>query len=590
MKKNSGFFLFMFKFSFFLSVLMIALVAGFIIPVSAQPPYPQNYFGSPLDIPLHLSGTFGELRTDHFHSGIDIRTGEVEGLKVYAVAEGYISRIKVSAGGYGKAVYITHPNGYVSVYAHLQKFEGRIASFVYSEQYRQESFEVDLYPEPGKLRVEKGEVIALSGDSGGSGGPHLHFEIRDAGTEKPINPLLFGYEVTDVTPPVINLIKACPVDKNCLIKNKNRELELAVSGSNGKYYLSGRDTIEISGSAYFSINTIDLFNKGNNKNGVYSIRLEMDTIVVFEQVMETFSYDETRYINSLIDYPDLVSKNRRMQKSYVQPNNRLSIYRNIKNKGIVTFNDDAVHYLKYLVSDAAGNNSSISWWIKSKPIEKLTLQNEIQSEQSGVLLNYKTDNLFETDYVRLEIPGIALYDTTYFKYKSSPGIRNSFSDLHMLHSPEIPLHTWCNLEIRTDSIPEVLRSKGLIVKTNDQMEIKSLGGSWDNGWVKTQIREFGKYCVMVDTAAPRILPVNISSNKNISTENSIRIKISDDLSGINTYTGRLNGEWILMDFDAKNDLLTYLFDDKLKKGSNTFELTVTDKKNNASILRIKLIY
>ena len=514
----------------------------------------------------------------------------MEGLKVYAIAEGYISRIKVSAGGYGKALYITHPNGYVSVYAHLQKFEGKIATFVYNEQYRRESFEVDLYPEPGKIKVEKGEVIALSGDSGGSGGPHLHFEIREAGTEKPVNPLLFGFKVADVTPPVINLIKAYPADKNCLIKNKNRENEFAVSGSNGKYYLSGKDTIDISGSVFFSINTIDLFNNGNNKNGVYSIRLELNSVAVFEQVMETFSYDETRYVNSLIDYPDLVSKNRRMQKSYVQPNNRLSIYRNVKNKGIIAFNDDAIHHLKYLVSDAAGNESSISWWVKSKSPEKLTIPNEIQQGYDGTLFTYKTDNLFESDHVRLEVPGNALYDTTHFIYKSTPGIKKSYSALHQLHNPNVPLHAWCNLKIRPDSIPTGLQHKALIVKIDDQQEIKSVGGTWVDGFVSTQIREFGKYCVMVDTIDPKIIPVNISANKNISNENAIRIKITDDLAGINTYTGKLNGEWILMDYDAKNDLLTYIFDEKLNKGSNTFELTVTDKKNNVSNFKIKLIY
>lgn len=580
----------MFRYSFLSSVLGMVFVGVFFTPAFAQSPYPQKYFTSPLDIPLYLSGTFGELRTDHFHSGIDIRTGEVEGLKVFAVAEGYISRIKVSAGGYGKALYITHPNGYVSVYAHLQKFEEEIGTYVFSEQYRRESFEVDLYPETGKIKVEKGEMIALSGDSGGSGGPHLHFEIREAGTEKPINPLLFGLKVADVTPPVINLIKAYPADKNCLIKGKNREIELAVSGSNGKYFLSGKDTVDISGRAFFSLNTIDLFNNGNNKNGVYSIRIEMDSVVVFEQAMETFSYDETRYINSLIDYPDLVLKNRRMQKSCVQPNNRLSIYRNVKDKGIITFSDDKIHQLTYLVSDAAGNKSSISWWVKSKSPEKLTLDSEVQQQYAGTLFTYKTDNLFESDHIRLEVPGNALYDTTYFKYKLYPGIKNSFSALHQLHSPEVPLHTWCNLHIRADSIPAGLKGKALIVKTNDQQEKKSVGGIWAEGFVSTQIKEFGKYCVMVDTTTPKIIPENISANKNMSNEHSIRIKITDDLAGINTYTGRLNGEWILMDYDAKNDLLTYLFDDRLKKGTNTFELTVTDNKNNISNLKIKLIY
>jgi hypothetical protein len=569
--------------------LTILLFSIFTLAVIAQKNYPQNYFISPMDIPLHLSGTFGELRTDHFHSGIDIRTGEVEGLKVYAVAEGYVSRIKVSAGGYGKAIYITHPNGYVSVYAHLQQYGNDINKYVKNEQCRRESFEVDLYPAAGTLEVKQGELIALSGNSGGSGGPHLHFEIRDARTEKPINPLLFGFIVADVTPPVINTLKAYPADRNCLIRNKNREAEFAVQGSNGKYFLAGPDTVSISGKAYFGINTIDLFNNGNNKNGVYSISLMLDLNLVFEQVMETFSFDETRYINSLIDYPEYITLQRRVQKSYIQPNNRLSVYKNVKNEGIINFTDDGVHLLTYKVADIAGNVSILSFWVKSEEQKKTFDQSTLVQESEGVFFTYKKDNVCETNHIKFEVPGSALYDTLLFTYKLLPPVKNSFSGVHQLHKPTIPVHSRCSLSIMPDSLPIALRDKAIIVKIEEQ-KLSSAGGEWDNGFISTQIREFGRYCVMVDTLAPKIIPVNVSNNKNIAAQNTIKIQITDELSGISSYRGRLNGKWILMDYDPKNDLLTYLYDESLQKGENIFELMVTDKKNNVSNYKAKLIY
>jgi hypothetical protein len=570
-----------------LSVISVVLIT---FPLFAQKKYPQNYFISPLDIPLYLSGTFGELRDDHFHSGLDIRTGEVEGLKVYAVADGYVSRIKVSSEGYGKALYITHPNGYVSVYAHLQQYLGGIKDYVKSEQYLRESFEVDLYPAAGAIEVKQGEIIALSGDSGGSGGPHLHFEIRDAGSEKPINPLLFGYSVEDVSSPVINLLKVYPADRKCLIRSKNREAEFALQGSNGKYSPAGKDTISISGKAYFGINTIDLFNNGNNKNGIYSISLLVDSALVYKQVMETFSFDETRYVNSLIDYPDYVLNQRMVQKSYIQPNNHLSVYKNVKNDGIIEFADDEVHLLTYKVADASGNTSTLSFWVKSEILKEPVDPYENNIDAKGTIFTYKMDNVFETEQVKFEVPGSALYDTLLFTYKLLSPIRNSYSGVHQLHNPTTSLQTWCSLRIRPDSLPKALQEKAVIVKIEEQQKLTSVGGEWNNGFVSAQVREFGKYCVMVDTISPKIIPVNISNNKSIATQGTLQLQITDELSGINSYRGMLNGKWILMDYDAKNDLLIYSYDERLAKDENIFELKVTDKKNNVSNYKALLIY
>jgi len=573
---------------YFLKYLLLLIPpTNFII---AQEIYPQSYFISPIEIPLQLSGTFAELRSDHFHSGLDIRTGEKEGLKVFAVASGYVSRIKVSSGGYGKAIYISHPNGYVSVYGHLQQFAGVIGDYVKKEQYANESFEVDLYPEAGQIQVTKGEIIGLSGNSGSSGGPHLHFEIRDENSQKPVNPLLFGFKVEDKSPPVLNLLKVYPAGRQSQVEYANSSADFFLVNTGSYWSLSNRDTIQISGKVYFGIGTWDLFNNGNNKNGVYSIKLIADSLTVYQHQMESFSFDETRYINSLIDYSNWSRKKRLIQKSYIQPNNHLSIYQGVVNNGIISFNDEKVHTMIYEVADIAGNISTLKFYVKSEREDNAQRSNEIQNGDTNQIFTYKKDNEFHTDNVIFKVPGSALYDTMTFTYEELPGDGKMFSAIHRLHSEDFPLHSWCELSILAESVSSGLKQKALIVKLDNDKNFISVGGNWKEGYIHAQIREFGEYCVVADTVPPVIKPLNINNNKIITGQDTLSVTMADMLSGINSYRGTLNGHWILMEYDAKNDLLFYKFDQHLKKGENNFELIVSDGKNNISKYKANLIY
>jgi len=558
--------------------------------IFSQEKYPQDYFISPLDTTLNLSGTFGELRSDHFHSGIDIKTEEVEGFKVYAIADGYVSRIKITPGGYGKAIYISHPNGYISVYAHLQKYNNSINEYVINEQYKRELYTLDLYPEKDFLIVKKGEVIAFAGNTGRSGGPHLHFEIRDEATQKPINPLLFGFEVKDKIKPKINLLKVYPTSPDALINHKNKASEFFTKWNGSYYVLHNNDTILISGKVYFGVNTYDPFNKGKNKNGVYSIELLVDSNLIYAHDLEIFSFAETRYLNSLIDYKEYKLKKRMVQKSFIQPNNHLSIYKTAINRGIIDFDDNNVHQVTYFISDMAGNVSTLLFYVKSSiPVEKITIDTE-QKGKTGKWFSYTINNIFKTDDLIFEVPGKAIYDTLYFDYKVLPGLNNSFSKVYQLHYDYVPLHTWCNLLIKSDTLPAELQDKALIVKIDNDNEFTSVGGEWEDGYIKTRIRKFGEYCILTDTTPPEIIPFNISNNKNIAKQNTIRIKITDELSGINSYRGTLNDKWILMEYDEKNDLLIYKFDELLNKGENIFILEVIDNKDNFAKYKAKLFY
>jgi murein DD-endopeptidase MepM/ murein hydrolase activator NlpD len=553
----------------------------------SQKTYPDNEFISPVEIPIKLSGTFGELRSNHFHSGMDIKTGEIEGLKVFSIGDGYISRIKVQAGGYGKAIYITHTNGFVSVYAHLSKYNNGINEYVKTQQYQKKSYTLDLYFEPDQFPVHQGDIIAYTGNTGRSGGPHLHFEIRDAKTQKPINPLLFGYQVKDNAAPVINYVKVYPFGKQSGIENTNEEKGYFTVKKDTTWLLKGNDTISAYGQIYFGINTIDYFNGRMNKNGVYKISMYVDNVKVYEHDVETFSFDETRYINSLLDYKEYKTNNRQMQKTRIEPNNKLSIYNKKTNNGILNVKTGKKYQITYKVSDVVGNTALLNFWIKGKESQPMVSKTKPDKKQ---LFSYQKNNVFKTEDIVLEVPAKALYDSLSFHYNKSSKREGFYAPIHALHFDYVPLHQWCSLAIWPDSIPSDLYEKAIIVKIEDNNEISAAGGQWEDGFIKSRIREFGDYSIMVDTIAPEIKPFNIQNNKSLLAQNTIKLKISDKLSGIDSYTGTLNGEWILMEYDEKNDLLIYYFDKYLKEGENIFKLEVYDNTNNYSIYEALLHY
>ena len=252
--------------------------------------HPKDYFRSPLDIPLILSGTFGELRSNHFHAGIDLKTKGQSGLNVYAIADGYVSRIKVSPWGYGKAIYITHYNGYTSVYAHLMRYTGAIQDYVIDQQYLQKSYDIELFPDSLELKVQKGQIIGLSGNTGSSAAPHLHFEIRNSQNQYPQNGLQFGFDIKDDIPPIIKELKLYRQSKKTQINGNNHDIILETKGENGLYMLD--QNIEVSGPFSIGLNTYDLLNFASNKNGVFSIDVFVDSSLIYSHKMEEFGFHD----------------------------------------------------------------------------------------------------------------------------------------------------------------------------------------------------------------------------------------------------------------------------------------------------------
>jgi hypothetical protein len=571
---------------YFMLILIGVLFFGKTGTVVSQTAYPKNYFRSPVDYRILLAGSFGELRKNHFHSGIDIRTDGQVGKPLYAVADGYVSRINISAGGFGKALYITCPNGFVSVYGHLKGFNKVIGDWIRVQQYKNESFAIDIPVDPGVLKVKKGDLVAFSGNSGASAGPHLHFEMRDAATQNAIDPLLFGFDIRDIIPPKIEKVRIYPADGNSKVNGSDNPLSLPVSGQGSTYQVISRDITEVSGTVIFGISAIDQMNDSGMKDGVHSIELYVDTTLVFSQSIDQFAFAETRYVNSLLDYPLLVQYNTLVQRSYVAPNNKLRIYGTVKNRGLVSFTDDRTHKILYQVKDATGNTSRLAFWVKSVP--PAASPAKAKKIQAGTLFSCKSENSFIRDDIKLTLPQDALYEDLDFVYSVSPRVHGTWSDLHHLQNELTPVHSFCTLSIKPVGLPGRLSSKALIAIEQSPGHFSSRGGTFANGWVTTQIREFGNYAVLVDTIPPVIRPLNITGNKKVNQQVTFAFRITDDLSGIKQYRGTLNGKWILMEYDAKSNLLTYYYDDRLLHGKNTFRLVVKDDSGNESSYAVTL--
>ena len=409
--------------------------------------YPQNYFRSPLDIPLVLSGNFGELRSNHFHAGLDIKTQGVEGKKVYAVADGFVSRIKVSPYGYGNAIYITHPNGYTSVYGHLKKYSDRITEYVKAKQYKKESFAIQLFPPPFKFQVKKGEIIAYSGNTGGSGGPHLHFEIRDTKSEHTINPLFFGFDIKDQIKPQVLKIALYPLDKESSINGTNKMKEFSAIGSDGSYKLKYDNPILVNGKIGVGIMAVDRMDFTSNKYGIHKMSLKFDGELIFEQEINEFAFHEGRYINAHIDYTSYAKYRRRYQRSYVLEGNKLRFYSKLKNNGVVDFKDKSKHQFNYTLQDLYGNTSQLEFVVQADS-DIITKSTATLGQKKIRFFSHKEENTFLEDEILLKLPRGVLYEDIYFEYRIEEKQSKTISNIYWLHNPYTPLHSYMHLSIK----------------------------------------------------------------------------------------------------------------------------------------------
>jgi len=533
---------------------------------------------SPVKIPIYLSGSFAELRSNHFHSGIDIKTQQRTGLGIYAVADGFISRIVVSPGGFGLALYLDHPNGQTSVYAHLQKFRDDIKDYVKDIQYERESFNIDIKVPEDQFRVNRGDLIGLSGNSGSSGGPHLHFEIRDTKSEEPLNPLQFDFPVADNTAPKMYSIMIVPLNEFSHVDYQPKKKAFPVRYQNGRYHVQDTSVISAYGNVGIAVEANDFFDGSANRCGIYSMKLWFDGELYYSAQMDRFSFDESRYINSYIDYAEYITTKRRYQKTWIDPGNRLSIYDHTQRGGNLKLTDGNLHPVKIELRDLNGNTASIEFNLLSR-YQKI----ERKDGNYTQYMSYDEPNDFSNDEIELELAEETLYDDLKFSYKKINFSEELFSEIHVIHNNTVPLHKNAILSFKADHIDSRYHEKLLVVHIDTITgKLSTAGGRYDEGNVVTAIRSFGNYALTADTVPPLIVPLSFKTDGELKESSRIRFRITDNLSGIKEYHGTLDGEWALFEYDAKTNTIVHYFDPKrFKLGKrHTLVLQVTDHKDN----------
>jgi len=529
-------------------------------------------FSPPLDIPMYLSGNFGEIRSNHFHTGIDIKTQGVIGHKVYAISDGYVSRIKVQANGYGKALYITHLNGYTSVYGHLDAFRADIRNYVTNNQYNKKSFETDIYLDAKTFKVKQGEMVAFSGNSGGSSGPHLHFEIRDQ-NQHPLNVLKFPIDIKDNVAPVFRSLVFYPLEGGQVYKGTEKILLATVKNDTAQsnIYTIRNNPVEVYGRFGLGVEVYDYLNGSRNRCGIYNLEMELDGRLINQFALDYLSFGTVRYLNAHIDYAEKVQNNRNIHKLYLLPNNRLHLYNYLNNDGSIMIKDNLVHDVSIVVKDAYGNSSKLMFEIKGIEKQQFFDNNEqIETKK----MYYDRINTYSLNSFNLEIPKNALYDNIDFKLMKLPGDEKYYSSFYIVHDEMVPLQKYMTIAIKPDTAPKGMVNKMCLAMIENEGEPVYVGGEWKKGFIEASSRDFGRYVVMIDSIAPKIIPVNFKGGEDISGKENIRIIVKDEFSGIKEYKGYIDGKWALFEYDKKNDLLIHKLDEERFGKGKKHDLTV----------------
>jgi murein DD-endopeptidase MepM/ murein hydrolase activator NlpD len=555
---------------FFMRILGFFLL--FLTPVFSQDKYPKDYFGSPLDIPLSIAGSFGELRPSHFHTGIDFRTQQKEGFPVYATADGFISRVNISTYGYGKCIYIDHPNGFTTVYAHLQALAPAVHKLVNETQYAQKSYSIEIRPGADILPVKKGELIGYSGNTGGSSGPHLHFEIRDTKTEFAINPFFFGYDekVKDTKAPIISGLLAYPIGDKINVNGSEKPVNIPLTLQKDGTYLAGKVTAN--GSVGFGLNAHDISDYNYGKNGIFRAEAYLNGMPYYEFQFDSFSFDEMKHINCFIDYTRYKQTKQRFQKLFVGFMYPISIVKMMKNSGIINLSNNFTLYYKIVLHDFHGNQSIINVPISYGKLPVTQFTDQIKTPY---FLKAQNDNSYAKDAISVFFPENTFYEDFYLKFD----VKNN--EL-FLHDETIAVNNPFQITFDVSKIPVDEREKMFIANLDgNKTEYNSTYKKDDVFLIKT--KKLGKFFLGKDEIMPKIYNPNFKEGDTLDVQNNLKISIADDLSGIKEYNAYLNGKWILMEYETKLNRLTHNFsDDIFADGRNDFLIEVKDNMGNTA--------
>lgn len=557
--------------------------------------YPQDYFRNPLDIPMQLAGNFGECRPGHFHSGLDIKTQNKENMPVHAAADGYISRIKMDKGGFGHALYITHANGYTTLYAHLNDFAPAIQKYLKEEQYKRKRWDVDITLPSTQFPVKQGELIAYSGNTGASTAPHLHFEIRNTKTEHPLNPQLFGLKVVDTIAPVVREVVLywsnadgfydckrtfIPVFKrgNSYIPSRTPAPEGIVSG----------DTVSVPyGAIGVGVNLDDYMDTSGSTIAFYSAELRMDDTLQSGILLDDIGYDETRYMNAYMDYAARQKDHKWVQCLFKLPGNRLDrIYSSLNmHRGWLTTIRGKAHRVQINFTDNNGNKTVIAFYIR-QDLRAGDISDGGHMAGGGVDFYCNRQNVFNNGQVAFELDDRQLYDNLYFRVIKQEKC-NRVSDKSQLYFPYVPIHHYFDLRIKPNkNITVQLKDKIVMMYSDGKDEDGRAASVADSGWYKARVRNFGTYWLDVDTTAPVIESMQ-RRRSNLAGAKQIAFTVKDNMTSVRTFSGYIDGKWVC--FEQHGDDFFYKFDEHCPKGKHTLVFKAADENGNEAGVTLNFV-
>lgn len=534
----------------------------------------DTMFVSPFDFPLYLSGNFGELRTDHFHSGVDFKTEGIVGKPIRCVADGYICRASVTPGGYGNALYVMHDNGYMTVYAHLDRFPKGVAERVRQYQYKNETFRANLWFSPSEFRVRQGDFLAYAGNSGYSFGPHLHFEIRDAKGNELYDPIMvYKDDLTDTRPPVAHSVAVYPKRGKGALFGTSHSRTYDV-----KNFTIG-EVVEAWGEIGFGVRALDYMDGTRNKYGVRKIDLIVDGDTLFSSSMDRFSFDENMLINAWIDYGRMYFDNEWYQKMFVEPNNPLRLIDAADGNGWLTVDEERDYNVECRLCDYHGNVTSCTFVVRGKRCSAVLLP------KSTHVLYCRTNNRVEYLGMRLDVPNSVLFDDAFLnvRLQESDGVtwRYSLTDTvyPMLNGSKISF--WVGRDLPVD------KSK-LYIRHFENKDTSSVGGVYEDGWLTAPITVLDSYDVAVDTVPPLLVPQNEESwMKN----GRVVLRFEDKETSLKRFRGTLDGKFILFEYNSKNSAFTLdLGREKVKRGKHILRLHVVDRCGNVAEFEKEIEY
>ncbi len=546
----------------------LVFVLNIMLSSASAQTYPKGYFRYPLDIPPKLNANFGEMRPNHFHMGLDLFTNKRENLPVYAAADGYVSKVKIEPGGFGHALYITHPNGFTTLYAHMNAFLPEVEAWIKGEQYRRESWSVEMDAPPGKFPVKKGQVVGKSGNTGASQGPHVHFEVRDSRSGKCLNPLLFGFPIPDDVAPDIGRLAVYDRNKS-MYGQHPRIVPIRKSGSG---YSAGLVRVETD-KLTLALQATDHTGKVPNANGIFSVVAEDNGRPAGGFRLDRIGYEDTRYLNAHIDYMHKLGGGGYLQGLFPLPGDKLDIY-DRRAPGYMVLKDTLRHEVRLTVRDAYGNSSVLNFQVQRIAGPKTNVPVTGDMMRPGEL------NVEESDGLQVYIPEGCLYDSVVYIPRSRPEAGPlSFSPIHSVLSYLIPSHKSFSVRIRPDKpVPVAFKDHMLMRRKGKADDIDVMHAALQSGYYAADFREFGDYQLIADDKPPVILMGGLHEGANMSRAPKIVVMVMDDNHAVGNFRAELDGKWLL--FARKSNTFAYDMDEHCPPGHHTLHIRVSDEAGN----------